>query len=125
MDVGEGGRELLASGLAIVDAIMLCILAFFLWNPHDFGFSFDRHVWDLHFFAFFDWIFPFHNMSFRVDIGIFRMWIFSSMHFYFSIHIVMRSHGKMMRSFMRWRCCQNQYWHMLLWVRKECMESRW
>ena len=29
MDVGDGGHELLAAGLAIVDAIMHCTLAFF------------------------------------------------------------------------------------------------
>ena len=70
----------------------------FLWNPHEFGFSFDRL---LHFCAFFDWIFLGVYMSFRVDIGILRMWIFSSMHFDSSIHILI-SLGRFMRRFVRW-----------------------
>ena len=40
-------------------------------------------------------------MSLRIDIGIFRMWIFSSMHFDSSIHILMISLGRIMRSFVR------------------------
>ena len=38
---------------------------FFLYDPHGFGFSFHRL---LHYFAFFDWILLFWNMSFRIDI---------------------------------------------------------
>ena len=53
-------------------------------------------------FAFFDWIFLGLHMSFKVDIGILRMWIFSSMHFDSNIHILIRSCGKIMRKFMRW-----------------------
>ena len=41
-------------------------------------------------------------MSFRVDIGIFRMWILSSMHFNSTIHIFMISLGRIMRRFGRW-----------------------
>ena len=41
-------------------------------------------------------------MSLSRDIGIFRMWIFSLMHFDSSIHIFMISLGMIMRRFVRW-----------------------
>ena len=75
---------------------LYCI--FLLWNPHEFGFFFDRLLWVLHFVALLDWIFPFCNIPLRIDRGIFRMWIFSYMHFDSSIHI----RRMIMRRFVRW-----------------------
>ena len=74
---------------------------FLLWDPHGLCFSCDRILWDLHFFAFFNSIFHLWSMSFRVDIGIFRMWIVSSMHFAVDIHTLMISFRRTIKSFVR------------------------
>ena len=97
MDVGYGGHELLAGGLAIVVAIMLCISTFFFGIHMIFDFLLIGFCGIYIFFTFFDWIFPFCNMSLRVDIGIFRMWILTFMEFEVGIHIIMISLVSIMR----------------------------
>jgi hypothetical protein len=53
-------------------------------------------------------------MSFRVDIGLPRMWIFSFMQFEVGILIARISVGRMIRSYARWRGCRRAYcWRMM------------